>query len=142
MKYFAHKLYSIAFHDDFEHDLEALWNEDEDAAALIVAFFDEAKHNQTLLDNLTRNKFVSYGDWPFSVEVWAAQQSRKLNLWRLKLLDFEGSATKLRIIYAFHPQEYRYYIFGIAPRSFEYDPSHPFSQRVESAYRDLDIPEY
>ncbi len=141
MKYFSNKLFSIAFHPDFESDLDDLWETDEDAAALVVAFFEEAKTNQSLLDNLTRNKFVSYGDWPYSVEVWASAQSRQLNLWRLKLLGLEGDAKKLRIIYAFHPREYRYYVLGIVPREFNYDPQHPISQRVVAAYRDLDLPE-
>lgn len=142
MKYSGSRQFSIATHPNFEGDLDELWSTDEDAAALITAFFDEAKNNQQLLDNLTRNKFISYGDWTYSVEVWAAQQQRRLNLWRLKLMDFEGDAKKLRIIYAFHPGEYRYYLLAIVPRNFEYDPSHPRSKQIVDAYWDLDIPQY
>jgi len=29
---------------------------------------------------------------------------------------------------------------GIVPRDFDYDPQHPYTQRIVSAYRELGIP--
>ena len=142
MKYYSSGSYSIALHDHAVTDLDDIYDVDEDAAADIEAFLEEAKCNQITLDNLSRNGYIHYGELPFDVKEWARAKRIKLNLWRVRLLYLEGEAAKYRIIYAFHPVEFRYYVLGIVNRDFNYDLSHPTTKRILAAYEDLDIPCY
>lgn len=142
MRYSPGRAYSIALHKDAEDDLDRIYEVDEDAGADIDVFLEEASNNQETLENLTRKGYVQYGDCPFSVTEWEATKPHKYNLWRLKLLWIEGNAKKYRIVYAFHPREYRYYVLGILEREFNYDLSHPRSKQILAAYDALDIPRY
>ena len=142
MRYSSGRTYSIAVHDDAQADLDRIYEEDEDAAADIEVFLEEAKNNQETLDNLTRKGYVQYGDQPFDVKEWERAKRLKYNLWRLRLLWLGGAAAKYRIIYAFHPIEHRYYVLGIVERNFNYDPQHERSKQILAAYDLLDIPRY
>ena len=144
MRYSSGRTYSLALHADAEADLDRIYEEDEDAGADIEVFLEEAKNNQVTLDNLTRRKYVEYGEWPYSVDEWQETKSPryKYNLWRIRLLWLVGSAAKYRIVYAFHPIEYRYYVLGIVDRNFEYDPKNERSKQIFAAYDALNIPRY
>ncbi|MBU1426286.1 MAG: hypothetical protein KKH12_13985 [Gammaproteobacteria bacterium] len=144
MRYSPGRSYSLALHSDAEDDLERIYVEDEDVGADIEAFLEEAKNNQETLDNLTRRGHVEYGEWPYSVDEWQeTKNSRyKYNLWRLKLMWLTGTAAKYRVVYAFHPVEFRYYILGIVTRDFKYDPNHERSKKIFTAYDALNIPRY
>lgn len=142
MRYFPNRTFSLVLHEDAEADLDLIYEVDEDAAADIEVFLDEARNNQDTLDCLTRKGYVRYEDVPFNVTEWEATKKSKYNLWRLKLLWIESGASKYRIVYAFHPGELRYYVLGILDREFDYDLNHPRSQKILAAYDDLDIPRY
>ena len=142
MRYSPGRTYSLALHNDAEADLDRIYEEDEDAGADIEVFLEEAKNNQETLDNLTRNGYVQYGDCPFDVREWERAKRLKYILWRIRLLWLEGTAAKYRIVYAFHPVEYRYYILGIVERNFNYDLNHERSKQILSAYNALNIPRY
>lgn len=142
MRYSPGRTFSLVLHKDAEVDLDGIYEQDEDAAADIEVFLEEAKNNQETLDCLTRKGYVKYGDIPFDVTEWEATKGRKYNLWRLKLMWIESNATKYRVVYAFHPREFRYYILGILDRDFDYDLKHPRSRQIIAAYDALDIPRY
>jgi len=142
MRYSPSRTYSLALHNDAEADLDRIYEEDEDAGADIEVFLEEAKNNQETLDNLTRKGYVQYGDCPFDVNEWEKAKRLKYILWRIRLLWLEGSAAKYRIVYAFHPIEYRYYILGIVERNFNYDLNHERSKQILAAYNALNIPRY
>ena len=142
MRYSPGRTYSLALHDDAEADLNRIYEEDEDAGADIEVFLEEAKNNQETLDNLTRKGYVHYGDVSFDVKEWEVAKRLKYILWRIKFLWLEGPAAKYRIVYAFHPMEYRYYILGIVDRNFDYDLKHERSKKIIAAYNDLNIPRY
>lgn len=142
MKYSRSGYYSIAIHDDAQADLEEIWNSDADAAADIETFLEEAKLNQATLSNLTQNGYIQYGEWPYDVKEWGEAKRQRYNLWRVRLLWLEGKASKFRIVYAFHPTEFRYYVLGVVDREFNYAIKHPISKRITAAYDALCIPRY
>jgi mRNA-degrading endonuclease RelE of RelBE toxin-antitoxin system len=142
MPNFNSRQYSVVVHVDAKNDLEHLWLENEEAAAIIFVFLEELQDNQEILDNLTRNKFVHESEPHYDVQMWVRQQQKKRNLWRLKVWSFEGDLVNYRVVYAFHPQENRYYVLGIPSRDFNYDASNPVSIRILKAYDALDIPKY
>jgi len=142
MRYSQGRTYSLALHTDAEADLDRIYEENEDAGADIEVFLEEAKNNQVTLDNLTCRGYVQYGEWPYDVKEWEKAKRLKYILWRIRLLWLEGPASKYRIIYAFHPIEYRYYILGIVNRDFNYDLQHERSKQILAAYDTLNIPRY
>lgn len=132
----------MVIHDDAENDLDALYEVDEDGAAEIEVFLDEAIGSQDTLARLTEDHFRSYAldqGQDYDVKRWY-ELWKTCALWRVRLYDVPGVAANHRIIYAFHPSEQRIYVLGIVARSFDYDPKHPVSERIVAAYRDLDIP--
>jgi hypothetical protein len=142
MKYSNSGHYSLVIHDGARDDLDGIWEVNEDAAADIEVFLAEAKQNQRTLDNLTINGYIQYGDSPYDVSEWGEAKKQRYILWRVKLLWLKGDAKKYRIVYAFHPTEFRYYVLGVVDRSFNYAINHPISKRITAAYNALDIPRY
>ena len=140
MKYSRVSAYSMSIHEDAEKDLEALYEVDEKGAAGIDVFLEEAASSQTVLDHLLENRYRSYdAGFDFEVRRWESLW-KHYGLWRLRLFGFAGDAASYRVIYAFHGKQRRYYILGIVPRDFDYDPKHHFTQRIVNAYQALGIP--
>ncbi len=140
MRYFAPGQFSLSIHQDAEDDLDALYDTDEDGAAALDVFLQEAAQSQDLLDRFTVNNFRSYDPaHDFDIKRWQALWNTHA-LWRIRLFDVPGTAARHRIIYTFHPVERRYYVLGIVPREFNYDLGHPIAQRIIAAYEELDIP--
>ena len=132
----------MVLHRDAEGDLGAIYEVDEEAAADIDAFLEEASNNQETLDNLTRRGYVNHdAEPPYSVSEWERLKRESYNLWRAKLLWLKGTSD-YRIIYAFHPREFRYYVLGVLHRDFNYDIRDERSKRIVAAYDALDIPRY
>jgi anti-sigma-K factor RskA len=139
MKYFPPDRYSLSIHRDARQDLEQLYATDKDGAATIVTFLQEVAASQNMLENLSIRNHRSYVTPEFDVKRWEALW-KSYGLWRLRLFNVPGVAASSRIIYALHPIERRYYVLGIVPREFDYEPSHPLSQRIINTYKDLDLP--
>ncbi len=134
--------FSLVVHEQAANDLEQLWRDKPDVAADVGVFLEELRGNQSLLDRLSSNRYFQQEDPSFSVEVWSSQRSKKRNLWRLKRINIGGNVAQYRVIYAFHPQQFRYYVLGVVHRDFNYDQNHPISRRIIAAYDELDIPRY
>lgn len=128
---------SLFVHDDANDDLEALWDTEPKAAARIAALLAELKGDPDLLDRLTQNFYGTPGRSKFNVRKWEEHWNKGKDLWRLKIWDLEDKGLKYRIIYAFIPITKHHYILAIAPRDFDYETSHPISQRLLRAYEEL-----
>lgn len=114
------------------------------AAATIAALLEQAKADQGLLDAFTVHDFGVDRTETIHVQQITTQQrrGRDRNLWRIKIWSMEDAGIKYRIVYALDPRVSRYTILGIVPRSFNYDESHPLTQRIVAAYDSLGIPTY
>jgi hypothetical protein len=132
--------YSIALHDDAIDDINKIYLIDEDAAADIEVFLEEAKLNQKTLDSLTVNNYVNHEDPPFDVKELIELKRHKYIVWRVRLLWLDSNARNYRIIYAFNPTEMRYYILGVVPREFNYDIKNEITKRIIAAYGKLGLP--
>lgn len=135
--------YSLTVCAEAEADLEALYEVDEDGAAEIDVFLQEAMDSQDILERLSEIRYYrSYGrdEAPdYEIKRWEALW-RSFALLRIKLFDVPAGAASHRLIYAYHPSEQRIYILGIVSRAFDYEPEHPISKRIIAAYRNLDLP--
>lgn len=140
MRYSPPDRYSLSIHEDAEQDIDDLYEIDEEGAAAIDVFLEEAATSQEILDCFTVQDYRSYSDGlEFDITRWKSLW-KDCALWRARLFNVPGVAATHRIVYAFHPNERRYYILGIVPRDFDYDHQHPFTKRIVSAYRELGLP--
>lgn len=130
-------LFRLFVHDDADGDLEALWKSEPDAAARIAVLLEELAGNQDLLDRLTQHNFGVHGHHDIHISKWQEQWRKGNDLWRFKVWDLEDKGLRYRIVYAFLPQKRHYHVLAIAPRSFNYDASHPLTKRILCAYQDL-----
>jgi len=130
-------VFRLFVHDDAETDLEDLWSNDHVAAARITVLLEECQGNQDLLDRLTQHKFGADRSADIDVSMWQEQQQKRRNLWRVKIWDLENKGLRYRIVYAFIPQKHTYHVLAVAPREFNYDESHPLTQRILRAYEEL-----
>ncbi|ENO90434.1 hypothetical protein [Thauera linaloolentis] len=140
MRYSPPDHYSLSVHKCAEEDLDALYELDEDGAAAIDVFLEEASSSQEILDRFTIQDYRSYStDFDYDIKRWK-QLWGNFALWRARLFDVPNVAANHRIIYALHPIERRYYVLGIVPRDFDYDSDHPLSKRIIRTYGELDLP--
>lgn len=133
-------LFRLRIHESAESDLDAIATVDADAAAFLLTFLEELEGDQDLLDRLTQHGYHvrASDDWAanFNVEVWAAQQQRGRNLWRLKSWELE--AGDYRVIYAFQALRRVYVVLGVFHRSgFNYECDSPLGRRIAEDYESL-----
>ncbi|QDE39183.1 hypothetical protein FIV34_08205 [Luteibacter pinisoli] len=123
----------LFIHPDASKDIERLWSLDGPVADDLVVLLEALSHNQDLLDRLTQHGFGTRGVHDFHVSSWIDQERRGRNLWRLRV----WSVPSYRVIYAFVPRRFHYYVLGVMPRSVDYDRKDPFVARIERAYDEL-----
>lgn len=131
--------YTLHVCEEAESDLDDIYDIDEDAGATIEVFLQEVRGNQDMLDRLSSSNYRSYGDNDFDVKRWI-EAWRTMAVWRIRVYNCDGAAKNYRVIFTFHPIEKRYYILGVVPRDFDYDPNHQLSKRIASTYSELGIP--
>jgi len=130
-------LIALFVHDDATADLEALWETEPQAAARIADLLEQLEGDSDLLDRLTQHDYGAYHSADFHVSKWQEHWRKGRDLWRLKVWDLEDKGLRYRVVYAFKPREQHYHVLAIAPREFDYDTSHPISQRILRAYQEL-----
>lgn len=130
-------MYRLFIHDDAKADLEALWEKDAESAARIAVLLEECEGDQDLLDRLTQRDFGFQHTADIHVDMWVEQQRKGRNLWRLKIWDLEDKGVRYRIVYAFQALKNRYHVLAVAPREWNYDKSHPITQRIIAAWEQL-----
>ncbi len=137
-------VFTLCYHPNARTDLAELRRRQPAAAAAIAALLEQAAADQDMLDSFTVHDFGAHGQADYHVARLAEQQGagRDRNLWRIKIWGLEDQRLHYRIVYALDPRISRYTVLGIVPREFNYDESHPLTQRIVAAYDDLGIPTY
>ena len=87
-------MYRLEITEDAEDDLRRLKEEDEEAYFDLVAFLEEIKDSQDLLDALTAE---GYSDVAISdVSQIINLQRRHFNVWRVKLYGLDPASSGIR----------------------------------------------
>lgn len=128
---------TLFVHDDAVADLESLWVQEPVVASRITALLEQLENDPDLLDRLTQHDYGAHRAAGFHVSKWVEQYRKGKNLWRLKVWELEDKGLRYRVVYAFEPQQQHYHVLAIAPREFDYDNSHPLSQRILRAYEEF-----
>lgn len=134
----------IQYSDSALEDLEVIWENDPDSAAVIESVLEEMEDYPELAEDLIKNHYRHYDDPSYEIRRFESLYHEGFNLYRMKCWDYEGSAVGYRVIYAYHPHpEDVSFILAVADRrGFDYEKDHPVVQRIIKDYRVLGIPEY
>ena len=134
-------VFTLTVHPDADEDLRAVVRTDRSTGVDLLTYLQELGSDQDQLDLLTVDGYDHQGGhWLDNISVRAivSQQRAGNNLWRLKLWDLEREGIQYRLIYAFTPLSKTIHILAVVHRdSFNYEPDHPITRRVLSAYASL-----
>ncbi|EXF45237.1 hypothetical protein BAY1663_02316 [Pseudomonas sp. BAY1663] len=130
-------------HNDIVEDLEKLKRIDVRIVYRVRELINQLRADPDLLDDLLRD---GYGGSParpakgaiFNIRAWGAAQSQCLNLWRIRDFSLSRKGLEYRIVYAVFPKTDQIFVLGIVERDFDYELSHPVSQRIVAAYRAIE----
>lgn len=136
-------MYELIVGDDAADDLEQLLKTNRTAAVRVIALLENLQDDQDLMDRLTQE---GYGGSPWkptrgaviNIGSWVMAQRLGMNLWRMRDFELSRQGHEYRVIYAFNPTTHQYYVLAVVERAFNYDEQHPVTQRIFSAYRQLD----
>ena len=125
-----------------EEELDALYDIDEDVAALFDFLIEELAEDQQMLDRLcVPDNHFKYAP-PFNVDIFQEARKMGLNVYRVKVRKDDGSLVLWRMFVGFHSQKDIYYVLSVTDREFAYDTSHPSFRALVQRYEYSGIPYY
>lgn len=143
-------MYELIVHDEATEDLRKILASDKPAGLKLAKLIQQLKVDQDLLDRLTQTGYGGSPNKPrpksatFNTGMWRAAQEDGMNLWRLRPFHFE--VLGYRLLYAFFAPG-TYIVLAIVEKAkhgdstdtrFDYELSHPISQRIQNAYRRIE----
>ncbi len=133
---------SLLIHPDAAQDLRALMVSDREAAGMVLALLEQAKHDSTVLDSLLDHDFGVGRTEDYHVSKWLELWNSGYNIWRLKIWTVPKGSLKQRIVYAYDPTQLQYHVLAVVHRDFDYKRDHAITNRILQAYLDLGIARY
>jgi hypothetical protein len=134
-------VYKLLIHSDAVADLQAIQRAgDTRSYGVVLAFLQQAKADQQILESLSSDFFGVGGVENYDVKKWISQQQQGRQLWRVRLCDIKGLGVPYRILHAFDAVRSTYYVLAILDRGFNYDDSTPRVKRLLAVYDRLGIP--
>lgn len=124
-----------------EEELDRLYDHDEDAAALVDAWFEAVCEDERLLEILFRPQNHYARRPPFEVKRYEAMWRRGKNVFTVKI-DDAGKPIGYRVLIGWHSQRDDYYILAVAPRSEAYELDDPLFDDIICRYEKAGIPAY
>ncbi|MFZ5936615.1 hypothetical protein ACOKS3_17510 [Pseudomonas sp. HS6-2] len=123
--------------------MEVILEKEPAAGYRLVALLEEIAGSQDLMEKLSWDHYGGQPHAPeqgasMSVAKWLNLYRKGLNIWRLRDFELSRLGHEYRVIYAFIPAKDLYFVLAVVERAFNYDPSHPVTQRVYSAYKRLE----
>ena len=136
-------MYELIVGDEATQDVEDILVAEPVAGYRIIAMLEEISGSQEILERLS---WDGYGGKPhapeddatLSVAKWIGPYRKGKNIWRLRDFELSKLGHEYRIIYAFIPSKDLYYVLAVVERAFNYDSTHPITQRVFATYDSLE----
>jgi len=104
-------------------------------AARIVSLIQQLNADPTALGKLLDHGFGKFRTEDIDVSKFLKFWNKGKDLWRLKVWELEDQGFAYRVLYAYVPATHRFHILAVVHRDFNYDSSHPITQRI---LKDLD----
>jgi mRNA-degrading endonuclease RelE of RelBE toxin-antitoxin system len=122
----------IDIHDSAQLDLDALWEKNPEAAAIVAVTLETLEADPQAIDKLTTRGDVDIGAARSNIKSWSTA-GRSRNLWRLRILD--TPATIYRIVYGYHWQTRQLCALAVVNKD-EFDYDNHDSEIVKRIFRD------
>lgn len=136
-------MYELIIGDDATQDLEGILAQHPPAGYRLAILLQELEGSQSLLERMSWDNFGGKPHLPekgssMSIAKFLSLYRKGFNIWRLRDFELSRLGYEYRIIYAYIPSKDLYFVLAIVERAFDYDPSHPVTQRVINAYKKLE----
>lgn len=132
----------VLFAEEANAELDALYDQDEDAAALFDLLLQELDANDHVRDLLFRPANHFNFTPPFDVGRVGEAQKLGKNVYRIKVRNEAGQFVPWRMLLGFHAQIDVFYVLSVLPRDHAYDTGHESFRQALSRYERLGIPDY
>lgn len=133
---------SLIFALDAEDEIDALWDSDEDSAALIDELLCQLEERPELLDDLCRENRHVTNDPSFEVKRFRYMWNQGYTIYALKVWPGEGRAIDYRVLYAHHPQKDEYHVLTVMQREINYESDKELIDRLICACEEIGIPRH
>lgn len=127
---------------EVDDELDALYDEHEEAAAAFDALLLELEEHEDLLEFLCKPDLHFRANPPFEVKRYGEMQRRGYNIYTIKVQTQDGSWPPYRALIGFDAQANIYHLLAIASRDISYEPSDPLFANIISRYERAGIPTY
>lgn len=125
-----------------EDELDALYDIDEAAAALIDFLLERLLDDDDMLDRLCSPKNHYTYTPPFEIKRYGEMQNLGKNIYTLKIRDEQGALLPYRVLIGYHAQINTYYVLSVPNRDIAYDTTDKVFQDVLDRYGSAGIPDY
>lgn len=132
----------LLWHKEAEIELDALYEVDEDAAALMDVLFESIEDNPAILECLFRPHNHYKHEPPFEVKEYRAMHVLGLFVLTIKPKDKDGHRSSHRALVGYDARHEKYYVLAIADREVAYEPADPLFNSIQRRYAELGIPAY
>ena len=134
--------YAIIVTVEAEAELQALEASDFGCYCAALELLLQLEESQDVLADLMLEHTDADDEPTFEVKHFLKAQRMGLNLFILKFYTLEGELASHRIIYAFNPQEAKYHVLSIVPRTANYDQDQSWFQALVRRYDEAGIPRF
>ncbi|WP_177192701.1 hypothetical protein [Variovorax sp. OV084] len=118
---------SLTICEEADHELDSLYDEREDDAALIDVLLQELSADEGALESLWRD--TPKWEWrfkpPYEVKRFGECWKRGKRIYILKVYDLEGHLCDYRVIVGHDPATDDYVVLATPHRDFNYEPTSP-----------------
>lgn len=135
---------SLTICEEADHELDALYAEHEDDAALIDVLLEELASDEDALRTLCLD--TPKWEWrfspPYEVKRFGECWKRGRRVYILKVYDQLGSLCNYRVIIGHDPANDDYVVLATPHRDFNYDPASPEFARILDRYDNAGLSPY
>lgn len=132
----------LEYANEAEIELDALWDKDEDSAALIEELLCQFEETPELIDELCRTRRHVSHKPDFEVKKFQEVWNDGYTIYILKIWPKAGKEIPYRILYGHHPQKDIYYVLAVMAREVNYEADRELIKRICTAYENYGIPRY
>jgi len=129
----------LLWHREAEQELDALYDVDTDAAALMDALFESIEESPAVLESLFRPRHHYNNKPAFEVKEYKAMHKRGLFVMTIKPSDADGHRASYRALVGYDARNEKFYVLAIAHREVAYEPDDPLFAAIERRYIELGI---
>lgn len=125
-----------------EDEIEALYDVDEDVAALIDTLLFELSEDQSTLEWLFRPQDHYNYKPPFEVKEFIEAKRRGKYILILKIRREDEGPIEYRVLMGYNAQQDTYWVLTVADREISYDTSDPLFQSLLVRYEQCGLHTY